>query len=481
MKILLINPPYINFSGIKESGGHTLPLNLAYLAGYARKYANCQFAILDAENFGLSYEQIKEKIEEASPNIVGITCPSPSFNHVKEIARIAKGINPEIKVVLGGPHPTAFPREVAGLENIDFVVRGEGESTFTELIKALQSRQPSFQQIPGLAFKAGGQVLLTAERSLIENLDEIPFPARDLFDLSVYDSAVTKKVSRFKSTSIITSRGCPYDCIHCISKLVWRRQVRYRSLGNIMAEMEECVKRFGIGETNFYDDTFTIDKKRVIQICRAMRERKLNLSWICFGRVNTIDRELVEEMKLAGCKKVSFGLESGSQRILDLMRKNATIEMARQAVEIVDQAGLNIHASFMLGNVGETAATVRETINFAKSLPLDNATFFITAPFPGTDLYKIALAGGYINEQTHWEDFAPITKSAPVLVQGNLSQAELISWQKKAFREFYLRSKYIFRKLSKITSWTDFKIILIGLGIFFRVQKKKIKDKHPTF
>ncbi len=180
-------------------------------------------------------------------------------------------------------------------------------------------------------------------------------------------------------------------------------------------------------------------------------------------------------MKLAGCKKVSFGLESGSQKILDLMRKNATIEMARQAVKIVAQAGLNIHASFMLGNVGETAATIRETINFAKSLPLDNATFFITAPFPGTDLYKIALASGFINEHTRWEDFAPITKSAPVLVQGNLSQAELISWQKKAFRKFYLRPKYIFRKLAKISSWTDLKIILTGLGIFLRVQKKKIK------
>ena len=292
--------------------------------------------------------------------------------------------------------------------------------------------------------------------------------------LDAYYSAPTKKVSKYKSTSIITSRGCPYNCIHCISKLIWKRKVRYRSVTNLVDEIEECVKRYDIREFNFYDDTFTLNKKRVVEVCREIRKRNLKIAWICFGRVNLIDKEMVLEMKKAGCRKISFGLESGSQKILDLMRKNATLEMVRKAVKIVKGVGLEVHASFMLGNVGETGETIRETINFAKELDLDNATFFITAPFPGTDLYNIAKEKGYINENTKWEDFAPITKSPPILCQGNLTKEELIKWQKRAFNEFYLRPRYVLRKLSKISSFSELKSILEGLGIFFRVQKKSV-------
>jgi radical SAM superfamily enzyme YgiQ (UPF0313 family) len=237
--------------------------------------------------------------------------------------------------------------------------------------------------------------------------------------------------------------------------------------------MEECVKKYGLREFNIYDETFTIDKKRIIGICREIVRRDLKIFWICFGRVNVIDKEMVEEMKKSGCKKISFGLESGSQKLLDIMRKSATLDMARKAVKIVNEAGIEVHASFMLGNVGEDTGTVRESIDFAKSLKLDNATFFITAPFPGTDLYKIAQEKGYINENTKWEHFAPITKSSPVLVQDNLSQEELVKWQKKAFREFYVRPKYILQKLLCIKSFDDVKKLIIGLGVFFRVQKKQ--------
>lgn len=474
MKILFINPPYENFSGIKDSAGRSIPLNLAYLASYTRKHVDCSLSVLDAEAFGLSFAEIRKELKRRGPDIICITCPTPAFNHVVKIAKIAKGLDPAVSVVVGGSHPTTFPDGTVDIPEIDFAVRGEGEATFVELVKAIGSGKDSFDHIAGLAYKYGKKVVITKERELIADLDTIPFPARDLFNLDIYYSATTKKVSKYKSTSIMTSRGCPFNCIHCISKLVWKRTVRYRSVGNLVDEIEECVKRYGIQEFNFYDDTFTINKKRVIDVCREIRRRRLKIAWICFARVNTIDLEMVREMKKAGCKKISFGIESGSQRILDIMRKNATLEMARKAVRVVNEVGMEVHASFMLGNVGETRKTLRQTIDFAKSLDLDHATFFITAPFPGTDLYDIAKEKGFITDKTRWEDFAPITVSAPVLVQGNISQSELVLWQKRAFREFYFRPKMIWKKFVGIGSLSDLKMLLQGVGIFFRVSRKKV-------
>ena len=210
-----------------------------------------------------------------------------------------------------------------------------------------------------------------------------------------------------------------------------------------------------------------------MDICDEIIKRKLKISWIGFSRVNTISEELIKKMVLAGCKKISFGLESGSQKILDLMRKQGTVAMGEQATKMVAKHGILVHASFMFGNIGETEETIKETIKFAKSLPLDNATFFITTPFPGTDLYKIAKDEGFITKETKWQDFAPLTNTPPVLVQNNISQDRLIYWQKKAFRQFYLRPKYIFTKLKQLNSIDALKTILEGLRILQRIISKK--------
>ncbi|PIV19176.1 MAG: hypothetical protein COS41_01885 [Elusimicrobia bacterium CG03_land_8_20_14_0_80_50_18] len=472
MKILLINPPYIQFSGIKNSGGHAIPLNLAYLAGYLRKYLDCGIKVMDAETHEMDYSDIRRGIVDYQPDIVGISTPTPVFNHVAAIAKIIKNINPGIFVIAGGPHPSAFPEEAINTGFIDFAVRGEGELTFYELAAMIAGGCDDYGRIKGIAYKKNDKVILTGERELIEDIDSIPFPARDLFNLDSYYQAPTKKVSNFKSTSILTSRGCPYDCMHCISKLIWRRRVRYRGVKTVVDEIEECVKKYGIREFNFYDDTFTLNKKRVIDICRTITERKLDIAWICFGRINIIDKEMLEEMKKAGCRKISFGLESGSQKILDIMRKNTTVDMGRKAVKAASDAGLSVHASFMLGNIGETHETIRQTIDYAKELDLDNATFFLTTPFPGTDLYTEALKSGCLAGNLSWEDFAPLTKSNPILVQNNITQDELIAWQKRAFKEFYLRPKYLLRKLRSIHSLDDIRMMIEGLGVFFRLQKK---------
>ena len=476
MRILLIIPPYTNFEGMKESGGHMLSLGLAYIAAYLRSKTDDQIEILDTEVEGLDYDQIKDRIKRSKPDICGFNCPTPTMAHVSRLTSLIKQTLPACQVILGGIHPTVMPRKSLQETGADFAVIGEGEITFFELTEALKNKQADFSKIPGLAWRSGQEIIVNAPREFVKDLDSLPFPARDLFNLPLYYSAPTKKVSEEKATPILTSRGCPFNCIHCCSKVVWRGQLRFRSAQNVLAEIEECVNKYDLKEFNFFDDTFTANRARVMEICQGLIDRRLNVSWICFSRVNTIDKELATIMKRAGCQKISFGLESGSQDILNLMRKNTTLAMARQAVADVAQSDIAVHASFMLGNVGETEATIKETLAFAKSLPLDNATFFITSPFPGTDLYDIARSLGSVNEQTRWEEFAPLTNASPILVQKNVSKERLIYWQKRAFREFYLRPKYIIRKLRLLTSWDGIKTLLEGLRILVRIIFKPVKN-----
>lgn len=476
MKILFINPPYTNFAGIDESAGHMMPLCFGYLAAFAReRIENLEFKILDAEAQGCNLEDIRTAVAKFNPNIAALTAPTPALKFVYRIAEIVKQQNRHVHVVLGGIHPTVMPeRTIKECRAIDFIVVGEGEETFCQLLLAFKKESNRFSHIEGLWYRQANLIKNTSKRKLIANLDTIPFPARDLYDLRLYRSAPTKKVSDENATPILTSRGCPFNCIHCPSKTIWDRTIRYRSTENVVQEIEICIRKYGLREFNFFDDTFTINRKRVLEICKKIIERRMNIYWVCFARTNAIDEELVKIMKEAGCRKISFGFESGDQRILDLMRKKTTIDMGRKAVQAVRQSRIPVHGSFMLGNIGETEDTIKKTITYAKSLDLDNATFFITTPFPGTDLYKIAKDLGNITPQTPWENFAPLTKASPILVQNLISKYRLIYWQKRAFREFYLRPKYILKKLRLLTSIEGIKTLFEGLRIFLRILKKNI-------
>lgn len=480
MKVLLINPPYTNFEGMKKSAGNTMPLNLAYLASYLLSKITCEIKIIDCETEGMGYKEIEETAVQYRPDVVGITTLTPPMKHVVQITRIIKNTNPDCLVVLGGVHPTAFPEKTMEESGADFAIIGEGEITFYEIAKGVSENNLRPGEILGVCYKsADGKLIKNKSRPYIENLDSIPFPARQLYDLKKYYSAPTKKVSDEPMvTPILTSRGCAFKCVHCISNVLWSRAVRFRSSDNVIAEIEECVNKYGVREFNVLDDTFTLKKDRLMEICRKIIDRNLKIFWICFSRVNTIDEEMAEIMRKAGCRKISFGLESGSQKILDLMNKNATIAMGIKAVNAVRKKGIEAHASFMFGNIGETKETIRETINFAKSLDIDNATFFITSPLPGTHLYEVAKEKGYINENTKWEEFAPLTNTKPILVQDNISEAELIYWQKRAFKEFYLRPKYIWHKLKNIWSQGGFRTLYEGVRILFIILMRPNSSKN---
>lgn len=472
MKILLLNPPFAEYEGLEGHGGKALPLNLAYLAAYLReKRPDILIEVLDCEGLGLNYEKIEKKLEEIKPDIVGITMPTPAYIQVLEVAKIVKRILPNAKIIVGGPHPTALPEDTIKETVIDFCVIGEGEETFYELIEAMENKRP-LTGVRGIIFRnEQGQIQKTEKRALIQNLDDIPFPARDLFPLDVYLPPPTKRTSNKKAGNIISSRGCPYQCTYCIASVMWERKVRFRSVKNLVDEIEECYRKYGLGEFNFHDELFTLNKERVKEICQEIRKRHLDIAWVCMIRVDFADEETLRAMKEAGCRKIMFGFESGSQMILDKMKKRVALAKAEEAVRLVKRVGIKTAGNFMFGNIGETEETIKASIKLAKKLNCDTMAFFIASPYPGTEFYRVAKESGYFRPDFEWKDFTLVGNNKPPLDLPGLPAEKILQWQKKAYRQYYMRPKYLLGKIIGLRNRVDLANAFNGLKLLLRLEK----------
>jgi radical SAM superfamily enzyme YgiQ (UPF0313 family) len=475
MKILLINPIYSVYGGgIEGHGGKAPPLNLGYLAAYVReKRDDYKVSILDSEALCMDFDKIEEYVKKEGPDIVGITSSTPAYSNALKIARICKKVSGKSKIILGGAHPSAFPGKTAQEDAIDFVVWGEGEITFYELLEAIENKK-TFFHIDGLAFKDNGRVIINKSRELMKNLDILPFPARDLMPHHLYQPPPTKRVSTFKATSLTSARGCPYNCSFCSAKVIWSRKYRYRSPKNVVDEIEYCVNRFNLREFNLTDELFTLESNRAAAFCNEVINRKLDIAWVCMSRAGQVTEGLLRLMKAAGCKEISFGLESGDEEILRKMNKDNSLEAARESIRLVKKVGIKTHATYMIGNLGETGQTIRKTIDFAKKLNTDVAAFFINTPLPGTQLYEEALRLGYIRPDVDWNDFSPLPKNTPVMTLPGLASEELMSWHRQAIKEYYLRPGFILEKLRRIRSKVDILNLYNGLKLFLRIQQKKL-------
>jgi len=271
--------------------------------------------------------------------------------------------------------------------------------------------------------------------------------------------------------AMLTSRGCPYNCIFC-SKPIFGRKVRSQSPQRIASEVEYLAEKFKVKEIAFYDDIFTLDKKRIAKLAEEFKQRNLSLPWTCETRVDLVTEELLKAMKEAGCYIIAYGIESGNQTILDNLRKKITIAQVTKAIKMTHDVGIQSIGYFMLGSPGETPATIRQTIDFANYLPLDFAQFSVTIPFPGTDLYNLYLKQGIGNK--NWDNFVYAnlrSASAPVFETASLSKGDLKKWSKTAYREFYLRFSYIWERLKQTRSLRDLKTNIRGLGMFLEMRR----------
>jgi radical SAM superfamily enzyme YgiQ (UPF0313 family) len=349
---------------------------------------------------------------------------------------------------------------------------GEGEQTISLLLKKLEkfSQNPKrfeeFNDIPGIVWKQKKKIIVNKRQELIKDLDTIPFPARHLFPMSSYHSSAQLRGK--KTLNIMTSRGCPYRCAYCSGHINFGKSFRYFSKEHVIQEISSMIRDFGIDGIQFYDETFTVNRDRVFELCDLLIKNNISLPWTCFTRVNLVDKDLLLKMKEAGCYQIFFGIESGNQRLLDLIKKDITLEQARKAVQLCKKAGIESFCSFMLNLPSESIEESMNTINFAIELDPDYAQFPITTPFPGTELYNIAKEKGqFVTED--WSKF--MSWSQVVFVSEGRTVGEIKNTVRKAYQKFYMRPSYILksvRKLRKLPLNKSLSLFKAGIKTIFQ-------------
>ncbi len=442
MKCTLLNPAV----EIKQISKYP-PLGLGYIAS-ALKENGIEVEIIDAYNLGLSHDQVTALVVRQSPAFVGITVSTENYASVLRHVQSIKKALPEIIIILGGPHVHILHQEIITDEPlVDYCVRGEGEITTVELVKAVEGKK-DISGISGITFRKNGKTIVTAPRPFIEDLDRISFPARELMPNHIYRGTMDTGGGQ-PFNAIIATRGCPFACGFCSVYAMWGNQ-RRRSVENVLSEMELLKDKYGIKYLRFPDDLLVLDNKWAIALCQGMIKRGLHhIKWDCNGRVGVMSDELLHWMKKAGCHCIYYGIEFGSQRLLEFCRKGFKLDQVHDTVNRTKKAGMRVYGLFMIGYPTETRETILDTINLAKKLPLDYATFQVTVPFPGTPLYDYCREKKLL-KSSDWSEYVMDVFGEPVrsvIKLDNLDDRELIALYHRAFREFNLRPSYMLKMM----------------------------------
>jgi anaerobic magnesium-protoporphyrin IX monomethyl ester cyclase len=479
MKILLINPPY----DIEEYYGKLAklafafpPVGLLYIASFTRN-SNHDVKIFD---FQVEEELFEDYFNNFSPDLVGITCQTALVYNTGKLAEKIKLLK-NIPIVVGGVHPTFRPEDLIKNPQIDFVVRGEGEKTFKLLIDELEKQSPAnFSKIDGLVFKNKDQIITNKERAFIEDLNELPFPAIDLVPINKYH--VSSDLYFGKKTALLsTARGCPFKCTFCAIKVIFKRTVRYRKLENIFQEIEYYVKNYQVDSLFIMDDIFTLNKKRVQEFCNFLIEKyDGKILWWAQTRADCVDKELLLLMKRAGCKILSFGVESGNERLLKKINKNINLSQVRSAVKLVKECGISPRGSFILGLPTETFKESIKTILFALTNDFDRAKFGLATPYPGTELWNLALEEGKISKDEDWNRFSQMAgythHDAPYIPDKRNSR-ELKFLQISGNLIFYLKPRIIFDFIKTYYKLGSMKKLFSSIRIFSSSSISRNKHK----
>ncbi len=470
MKVLLVNPP---LSGLERKNpvrlrlfSNAMPLGICYLAAYLGR-AGIDVDIIDGAATGIDLIPMVESICRLRPDVMGITSTSVSFHRAVELAEsVKKKLGSDFPIVLGGAHLSAVPLEAMAHECFDYGVYGEGEETFTQLVSALGAGRGA-DDIPGVYYRQEGKILFTSPRPLITNLDAIPFPRRNLLNTSLYTSLPTD-VRRLPKFSILANRGCPFNCIFCDSAVVGK-SYRTASPGYLADEMEMLKKDFGAREIFFVGTTFTVSREHTEAFLSELERRRLDMMWTCSTRVDVVDLELLSRMKKAGCWAIRFGIESGSQKVLDFIRKGINLDQARKAVEDCARAGINAKAFFMVGHLNDTRETIRESIDFAKSLPLTDLTVQINTPLPNTEQFRRAKEFGTLDTR----DYSRYSFFEPVFTPHGMTPEELVSLQRQFYREFFWRPAPLIRQAQKLLNWNTFRNYIKCADLIYHLTLKR--------
>jgi len=463
VKVLVSNPPWpgpgygarsdVRWPHKRKDKYLEYPIYLAYAVAVLEE-SGIDVEFIDAVDEDLSVEAFVDAVRKIGPDLIAMECSTPSISYDLFTAKKLKEELEDVFIVLMGSHPTYFHKEILMKNNsVDAIARGEFDLTIRDLSLTL-SNGGELGSVEGISYRDDNGTHVNKDRSLIQDLDVLPFPARHIVKSESYREAV---FTGRRCATIVSSRGCPYRCVFCLwPKTMYGRRFRARSPRNVVDEIEHVVNEYGVDEIYFDDDTFNLDKSRVMKICQEIMKRDIHVKWMPQCRVNKVDLNLLKEMKRAGCHYIKYGVESGSQKMLDAMKKGITLDEARRAFELTRKAGIKTQAFFLLGLPWETHETTRKTIEFAKEIKPDSAQFAIVVPHPGTELYDMCLAKGWLRSGS-WEDFD--CRKALIETE-NLSARDVERYRREAYKEFYFRPTYILKTVLKMWNYEEAKRII---------------------
>ena len=475
MRVLLINPPYTAEDRYGKDLGKFGPLNeplgLAYLAANLERGGHA-VSILDAPALDLTSVGICESIEAESYDLIGVTMLTPMYRRSIEVVRVIKKAFPELPIVVGGPHPTILPEETM-IQNkeIDFAVIGEGEIVFLIFVNALEKNEDT-EGIPGIAYRKNNTVIVNRPPEMLAHLDDLPIPARHLLPMHAYHMTESRTQSEHAFT-VSVSRGCPFNCAFCC-RIIFGRKVRHHSVDRIIDEITILVNDYGAKEINLEADTLTVNKHFINSLCEKIISSGLSrkITWTCESRIDTINEDMLKKMKEAGCWEISYGVETGSQRLLDLIHKDISLEQIEKTFAITKQIGIDIRAFYMLGIPTETREESLKTIAFAKKLDARWSQFTVFTPFPGTELYDLVVKEGALKSH-NWADYKTHggwTRGGLAYVPKGRSVEEMKKLQKQAYRAVYLRPRVFLRFLRDINSIKKIKEYVAGFWVLLKTM-----------
>ncbi len=438
MKIMLLYPLWSEEYGsmvahFAKKAGHYPPLNLAYLAALAEKQG-CEVRIIDGEAEGILLPELIEKTAEFSPDIVGVTATTPFYHIAVELATKLKERLKNVTIVIGGPHITVV-KEKAFNECFDYAFIAEADNSWPQFLEKFR-KQEDVTAVRGLLYRENGEIRSTGPSEPLKDVNDVPIPARHLLNMASYTLGTMKGIKNF--TSIMTVRGCPFSCIFCSTK-VFGKDFRRKDPEKVIREIKDCIEKYGVKHFMFLDDTLTLHRQHIMDICNLIIQEKLDITFEGSTRANLVDEELVERMAKAGLIRLSFGLESADENIRITMKKMVPLESYITANKLTNKYGIETLNSCMIGLPGETRETVKKTLAFLRnSKEIKQANISIAVPYPGTELSEMAKAG-QMALRLETENFSEYRRyNAAVMTVGELSPEDLIEIQNEAFASIYL-------------------------------------------
>jgi len=467
LKVLLISASYIDYYGpIKFAAGRYFPLGLGYIASFLRQ-KDYQVILYEPEAQNMDYRAIGKMLSEEKPDVVGISSATPNFQNAIELSRLAKSIC-KCTVVYGGVHASAVPEFIAEKYNayFDYIVVGEGEHTMAGLMDCLKNKRLP-HDVPGLCFFRDKHVIRTENRPPIEDLDLLPYPARDLIPQDLFWPNM-HNIRYKKCFTILTSRGCPYNCSFCASHLTMGKKYRMHSAEYVLEEMSFLKKEYGAEQLLITDDTFTLNRQRLVDICSGMIKKKLGLKWFCFSQATAVDKDVLRLMKEAGCYNIGLGVESASPKVLKSIGKGVHLNKCREVVTFANELEIKTQAFFVFGNHEETVQDIENTMKYAVELNPTLAFFNMLVPYPGTRDFDLIFKGISL-EDIEWGNFVAVgTRS--VFSKAGTRAVDLEKLIYKANLRFYFRPSQLFHLLSKIKTLYEMQsYVKGGLGLILQM------------